>query len=53
MQNAFSRIPYTSWHVNHVNALRKVEYHENHARWINLTTVLNMGECQKYARNNI
>ena len=29
----------------------KVADHENHVRWIYLTTVLNMGEGQKYARN--
>ena len=28
----------------------KVADHENHVRWIYLTTVLCMGECQKYAR---
>ena len=28
----------------------KVEDHENHVRWIYLTTVLYMGESQKYAR---
>ena len=29
----------------------KVAVHENHVRWIYLTTVLSMGEGQKYARN--
>ena len=29
----------------------KVADHENHVRWIYLTTVLCMGECQKYARS--
>ena len=33
-----------------INTLRKVEDHENHVRWIYLTTVLYMGERQKYAR---
>ena len=33
-----------------LNTLHKVEYHENHVRWIYLTTVLYMGESQKYAR---
>ena len=33
-----------------LNILRKVEYHENHVRWIYLTTVLYMGESKKYAR---
>ena len=33
-----------------LNTLRKVEDHENHVRWIYLTTVLNMGQSQKYAR---
>ena len=28
----------------------KVADHENHVRWIYLTTVLRMGEGQKYAR---
>ena len=32
-------------------ALRKVEDHENHVRWIYLTTVLYMGKSEKYARN--
>ena len=30
----------------------KVADHENHVRWIYLTTVLCMGECQKYARSH-
>ena len=34
-----------------LNTLHKVEDHENHVRWIYLTTVLKMGESQKYARN--
>ena len=34
-----------------LNTLRKVEDHENHVRWINRTTVLYMGESQKYARS--
>ena len=34
--------------LNH--AKYKVEDHENHVRWIYLTTVLCMGESQKYAR---
>ena len=33
-----------------VNILRKVADHENHVGLIYLTTVLNMGESQKYAR---
>ena len=33
-----------------INTMRKVEDHENHVRWIYLTTVLYMGESQKYAR---
>ena len=36
-----------------LNTLRKFEDHENHVRCIYLTTVLNMGESQKYARNGI
>ena len=31
--------------------MRNVADHENHVRWVYLTTVLCMGECQKYARN--
>ena len=31
--------------------MRNVADHETHVRWIYLTTVLCMGECQKYARN--
>ena len=34
-----------------LNTLHKVEDHENHVRWIYLTTVLYMGESQKYVRN--
>ena len=30
----------------------KVADHENHVRWIYLTTILCMGEGQNYARNN-
>ena len=30
-----------------LNTLRKVKDHENHVRWIYLTTVLYMGESQK------
>ena len=33
-----------------LNTLHKVEDHENHWRLIYLTTVLYMGESQKYAR---
>ena len=33
-----------------LNILRQVEDHKNHVRWINLRTVLNMGESRKYAR---
>ena len=33
-----------------LNTLCKVEDHENHVRWIYFTTVLYMGESQKYAR---
>ena len=33
-----------------LNTLRKVEYNENHVRWIYLTTILCMGESQKYVR---
>ena len=33
-----------------LNTLRQVEDHENHVRWIYLTTVHYMGESQKYAR---
>ena len=36
-----------------LNTLRKVEDHDNHVRWIYLTTVLYVGESQKYARINI
>ena len=36
-----------------LNTLCTVEDHENHMRWIYLTTVLNMGECRNYARINI
>ena len=51
-QNAFSRILYTSRHVNHTeNTPRTVEYHENHVRWIYLTTVLYMGVGQKNVRS--
>ena len=28
----------------------QIEYHEDHVRWIYLTTVLKMGESQNYAR---
>ena len=51
IQNVFSRLLYTSRHVNHDNALSKVEDHENHVGWIYLTTVLDMGDSQKYAHN--
>ena len=34
-----------------LNTLHKVEDHENHVRWIYLTTVLYVRESQKYARN--
>ena len=34
-----------------LNTLRKVEDHENQVGWIYLTTVLYMGESQKYARS--
>ena len=30
--------------------MRNVADHENYVRWVYLTTVLYMGECQKYAR---
>ena len=30
-----------------LNILHKVEDHENHVRWIYLTTILNMEEIQK------
>ena len=33
-----------------LNILHKDEDHENHARWIYLTTVLNIGQGWKYAR---
>ena len=33
-----------------LNTLRKVKDHENHVKLIYLTTVLYMGESQKYAR---
>ena len=33
-----------------INTLQKLEDHENHARWIYLTIVLNMGKSRKYAR---
>ena len=46
------RILYTSMHVM-LNTQRKVEDHENHARWIHFATVLYMGESQKYARTRI
>ena len=46
IQNAFSRIFYTLRHFNQVAA------HENHVRWIYLTTVLCMGKGQKYARTS-
>ena len=36
-----------------VNTLCKVEDHENHVGWIYLTTVLYMGESQKYAEKHI
>ena len=35
-----------------LNTLRKVEDHENHVRWIYLTTVLYMGDSQKYAKSS-
>ena len=47
IQNAFSRILYT---LIKLNIMCKVADHENHVRWIYLTTVLCMGEGQKYAR---
>ena len=47
IQNAFSRILYT---LMHFNIMRNVADHENHVRWVYLTTVLCMGKCQKYAR---
>ena len=34
-----------------LNILHKVKDHENHVRWIYLTTVLYMEESQKYTRN--
>ena len=48
IQNAFSRILYT---LIKLNKMCKVADHENHVRWIYLTTVLCMGEGQKYAKN--
>ena len=33
-----------------LNTLRKVEDHENHVRWMYLTTVLYMRESPKYAK---
>ena len=36
-----------------LNTLRKIEDHENHVRWIYLTTVLYMGEIYNYARIHI
>ena len=36
-----------------LNTLLNVEDHDNHVRWINLTTVLYIGESQKYARRPI
>ena len=36
-----------------LNTQPKVEDHENHVRWVYLTTVLYMGESQKYARKFI
>ena len=46
IQNAFSRILYN---LIKLNIMCKVADHENHVRWIYLTTVLCMGEGQKYA----
>ena len=55
--NEIFRILYTSRYICLIdlvmlNTLRKVEDHENHVRWIYLTTVLYMGESQKYAINH-
>ena len=53
MQNEFSLILYISMHLNYANSLytmHKVEDHENHARWIDLTTVLSFEESQNYTR---
>ena len=36
-----------------LNTLHKVEDHENHARWIYLTTILHKEESQKYVRKYI
>ena len=33
-----------------LNTLHKVEDHENHVRWIYLTTVFYIGESQKYVK---
>ena len=48
-ESAFSRIFYT---LIKLNSLGKVADHENHVRWIYLTTVLCMGESQKYVKTN-
>ena len=36
-----------------INTLFKVVHHENHVRWMYLTTVINMGERRKYARYTV
>ena len=41
LQNVFSHILYAQVMLN---ILCKVEDHENHARWIHLATILNMGK---------
>ena len=52
IQNAFSRILYTLRHFNQAKYTVQSCRSWNHVRWIYLTTVLCMGECQKYARND-
>ena len=51
IQNAFSRILYTLMHFNQTKYNVQSCRSWNHVRWIYLTTVLCMGESQKYARS--
>ena len=50
IQNAFSAYFTLQCTLIKLNIMRNVADHENHVRWVHLTTVLCMGECQKYAR---
>ena len=49
IQNAFSRILYT---LIKLDIMCKVADHENHVRWIYLTTVLCKGEMSEVCENN-